>query len=255
MTKDTGTSFGVEWRGYLAAATPAQIDRFIASLAPGEAARLVHEWSLWARPSQLPPCGDWRVWLLMAGRGFGKTRAGAEWVRSLATSGTAKSVALVGDTAEDVRQVMIEGPSGVLAVTPPATRPAWHRSLRRLDWPSGMVTRCYSAADPEQLRGPEFDHAWADEIDLLLSNDVAIATEVCADIFGASFAGVSVPRRVALLSMAFNMGGPRLAGFRQMRAAIAAGDWDRAAAEALDSRWARQTGKRAGHIAAMLRSG
>lgn len=100
----------------------------------------------------------------MAGRGFGKTRAGAEWVRSLATSGTARSVALVGDTAEDVRQVMIEGPSGVLAVTPPATRPAWHRSLRRLDWPSGMVTRCYSAADPEQLRGPEFDHAWADEI-------------------------------------------------------------------------------------------
>ena len=100
----------------------------------------------------------------MAGRGFGKTRAGAEWVRSIATSGTARSVALVGDTAEDVRQVMIEGPSGVLAVTPPATRPAWHRSLRRLDWPSGMVTRCYSAADPEQLRGPEFDHAWADEI-------------------------------------------------------------------------------------------
>lgn len=95
----------------------------------------------------------------------------------------------------------------------------------------------------------------ADEIDLLLSNDVAIAGEVCADIFGASFAGVSVPRRVALLSMAFNMGGPRLAGFRRMRAAIAAGDWDRAAAEALDSRWARQTGKRAGHIAAMLRSG
>jgi len=100
----------------------------------------------------------------MAGRGFGKTRAGAEWVRFLAETGTGRSVALVGDTAEDVRQVMIEGSSGLLAVSPPRGRPTWHRSLRRLDWPSGMVARCYSAADPEQLRGPEFDHAWADEI-------------------------------------------------------------------------------------------
>ena len=112
----------------------------------------------------MPPPGDWRVWLLMAGRGFGKTRAGAEWVRSLADTRTGRSVALVGDTAEDVRQVMVEGPAGLLAVTPSADRPVWHRSLRRLDWPSGMVARCYSAADPEQLRGPEFDHAWADEI-------------------------------------------------------------------------------------------
>ena len=100
----------------------------------------------------------------MAGRGFGKTRAGAEWVRGLAESGAARSLALVGDTEEDVRQVMVEGPSGILAVSPPASRPQWHRSLRRLDWPSGAVARCYSASDPEQLRGPEFDHGWADEI-------------------------------------------------------------------------------------------
>jgi len=163
MTGDIRTSFAAEWRGFLATATPDQIEDFIASLAPGEAARLVHSWCLWARPSQLPP-GDWRVWLLMAGRGFGKTRAGAEWVRSLAMSRAAGSVALVGDTAEDVRQVIIEGPSGLLSVTPPADRPVWRRSLRRLDWPSGMVARCYSAVDPDQLRGPEFDHAWADEI-------------------------------------------------------------------------------------------
>ena len=164
MTKNMWQSFAAEWRAFLASATPDQIDGFIASLAAGEASRLLHAWPLWARESQLPPSGDWRVWLLMAGRGFGKTRAGAEWVRGLAESGVGRSVALVGDTAEDVRQVMVEGPSGLLAVTPSGCRPVWHRSLRRLDWPSGMVARCYSAADPEQLRGPEFDHAWTDEI-------------------------------------------------------------------------------------------
>jgi len=164
MTNILPRSFAAEWKAFLASATPAQIDAFLVSLAPGEAARILYLWPLWARQNQLPPPGDWRVWLLMAGRGFGKTRAGAEWVRSLAESGVGRSVALVGDTAEDVRQVMIEGPSGLLAVTPAAGRPTWHRSLRRLDWPSGTVVRCYSAADPEQLRGPEFDHAWADEI-------------------------------------------------------------------------------------------
>ena len=101
---------------------------------------------------------------MMAGRGFGKTRAGAEWVRMIAESGSAGSIALVGDTADDVRQVMVEGPSGILAVAPSSHRPAWHRSTRRLDWPNGVVARCYSAADPEQLRGLEFDHGWADEI-------------------------------------------------------------------------------------------
>ena len=125
-------SFADEWRGFLATATPDQIEDFMASLAPGEAARLVYAWPLWARHSQMPPAGDWRVWLLMAGRGFGKTRAGAEWVRHLSESGIARSVALVGDTAEDLRQVMIEGPSAVLAITPPDTRPVWRRSLRRL---------------------------------------------------------------------------------------------------------------------------
>ena len=77
MTNNMWQSFAVEWRAFLASATPDQIDSFIASLAAGEASRLLHAWPLWARDSQLPPSGDWRVWLLMAGRGFGKTRAGA----------------------------------------------------------------------------------------------------------------------------------------------------------------------------------
>ena len=92
-----------------------------------------------------------------------------------------------------------------------------------------------------------------DEIDLLLANDIAIAVEACGEIFGPRFAAFSAPRRQALISMAFNLGGPRLAAFRRMRAAIAAGDWDAAATEALDSRWARQTGRRATDIAALLR--
>ena len=157
-------SFDDEWKGLLHGMSPAQIDRFLANLQPGEAEELLHRWHLWARPSKLPPPGDWRVWLLMAGRGFGKTRAGAEWVRGFAESGAARSIALVGDTEEDVRQVMVEGPSGLLAVSPPRGRPQWHRSLRRLEWPSGAVARCFSASDPEQLRGPEFDLGWADEI-------------------------------------------------------------------------------------------
>ena len=94
-----------------------------------------------------------------------------------------------------------------------------------------------------------------DEIDLLLANDIAIAAAACAEIFGPGFAGMSAPRRHALISMAFNMGGARLAGFRRMRAALEIDDWTTAAAEALDSRWAVQTGRRAVHIAAMLRDG
>jgi phage terminase large subunit-like protein len=164
MTKDTWQSLAAAWRRFVTGTTPATIDEFLATLGPGEAERLVHAWPLWARQAQLPPPGTWRVWLLMAGRGFGKTRAGAEWVRQLAETGTAGSIALVGDTADDVRQVMVEGPSGLLAVAPSSCRPRWQRSLRRLEWPNGAVARCYAAVDPEQLRGPEFDHAWADEI-------------------------------------------------------------------------------------------
>ena len=94
-----------------------------------------------------------------------------------------------------------------------------------------------------------------DEMDLLLVNDIAIATEACADIFGPAFTAFSPSRRQALISMAFNMGAPRLAGFRRMRAAVAAGDWNLAAAEALDSRWANQTGRRARDIETLLRAG
>jgi len=145
--------FAEEWRAWMRRTSPQTIDAFLASLSAGEADWLLHAWALWARDKQLPPPGTWRVWLLMAGRGFGKTRAGAEWVRALAESGTAAQIALVGDTADDVRHVMVEGPSGILRIAPKQTRPAWRRSLRSLEWPNGVVGRPYSAADPEQQNG------------------------------------------------------------------------------------------------------
>ncbi len=129
-----------------------------------DAAHLLHDWPLWARDKQLPPAGDWRIWLILAGRGFGKTRTGAEWVRHLAETGRAGRIALVGETAADVRDVMVEGESGLLSCCPPWARPRYEPSKRRVTWPGGAVATCFSADDPDQLRGPQFDAAWADEI-------------------------------------------------------------------------------------------
>lgn len=129
-----------------------------------EAAALLFDWRFWARRKQLPPAGGWRVWLILAGRGFGKTRTGAEWVRGLAESGQARRIALVAETAADARDVMIEGESGILACCPPWARPRYEPSKRRVTWPNGAIATSFSADDPDQLRGPQFDAAWADEI-------------------------------------------------------------------------------------------
>ena len=126
--------------------------------------RARYQWSLKARPSQLPPEGDWRVWLVLAGRGFGKTRTGAEWVRSLAERGAASRIALVARTPADVRDIMIEGESGLLNICPPDKRPHWSPSLRRLTWPNGAMATTYSAWEPDMLRGPQSDAAWCDEL-------------------------------------------------------------------------------------------
>lgn len=120
-----------------------------------------------ARENQKAPAGDWRVWLLMAGRGFGKTRTGAEWVRRQVNTRQARRIALVGPTAADVRDVMVEGPAGILAISPefdPAGRPKYEPSKRRLSWPNGAVASLYSADEPDRLRGPQHDAAWCDEL-------------------------------------------------------------------------------------------
>jgi phage terminase large subunit-like protein len=138
--------------------------KFLDALTSREAAVLLYDWTIWARAKQLPPNGDWRTWLILAGRGFGKTRTGAEWVRHGVEAGAFRRVALVGETSADVRDVMVEGDSGILKVCPPWNRPKYEPSKRRLTWPNGAVAQTFSADDPEQLRGPQFDAAWADEI-------------------------------------------------------------------------------------------
>jgi len=122
------------------------------------------DWSRHARPSQRIPEGAWRVWLILAGRGFGKTRTGNETVRAKIERGEWKRVALVAPTAADARDVMVEGDSGMLNVCPPSFRPLYEPSKRRLTWPNGAIATLYSADEPERLRGPQHDGAWCDEL-------------------------------------------------------------------------------------------
>ncbi|MBS4011145.1 MAG: DNA-packaging protein, partial [Roseovarius sp.] len=131
---------------------------------------LPYLFEFWALPHQLPPSGDWRTWVIMGGRGAGKTRAGAEWVRAEVEgarpmdAGRCKRIALVGETIDQVREVMIFGESGILACSPPDRRPEWQATRKRLIWPNGAVAQAFSAHDPEGLRGPQFDGAWVDEL-------------------------------------------------------------------------------------------
>ena len=141
----------------------AEVDALIRAMAPGEANAFEYDWRYRARPEQLPPAGSWRVWLLVAGRGFGKTRSGAEWVRAEVKAGR-RRIALVGPTAADARQVMVEGASGILAISPGPERPLYEPSKRRLTWPNGAIATTYSADEPERLRGPQHDAAWCDEV-------------------------------------------------------------------------------------------
>src|SRR5438876_2591117 len=136
----------------------------IAALTPAEARALLYEWTFWARPNQSPPNGEWRVWLVLAGRGFGKTRTGAEMIRARVTARTAHRLALVAPTAGDARDVMVEGESGILAISPPWERPRYEPSKRRLTWPNGAIATLYSADEPERLRGPQHDATWCDEL-------------------------------------------------------------------------------------------
>lgn len=152
-----------------ALAAAGKIDEALARLNPEEVASVLFDWQLWAREDQLAPTDeDWTTWLLLGGRGAGKTRAGAEWVRGLAepitTPANPARIALIGETLADVRSVMVEGPSGLLAIHPEATRPKFEPSKRRLTWPGGAVAEMYSATDPDGLRGPQFTAAWADEL-------------------------------------------------------------------------------------------
>lgn len=143
---------------------PKPILNDLARLTDQEAEEILYDWDLWARPAQRLPPGDWQTWLTLAGRGWGKTRVGAETVRRKVETGQAGRVALVAATSADARDVMVEGESGILAVSPPWNMPRYEPSKRRLTWPNGAVATTYSADEPNRLRGPQHDFAWADEL-------------------------------------------------------------------------------------------
>ena len=149
-----------------------KLPEFLAMLSPAELQVFHDGWPFEARRLQLPPDLDapWTQWFVLGGRGAGKTRTGAEWVRGLALGypgfceGPVGRIALVAETLDDARHVMVEGPSGLLSLKPEAARPIWSPSLRKLEWANGAVAQVFSAEDPDSLRGPQFEAAWADEV-------------------------------------------------------------------------------------------
>ena len=160
---------GANW---IACAPPDVQAQFLNEMEEGELLALPFLFEFWAFEHQLPPEGavDWRTWIIMGGRGAGKTRAGAEWVRSRVEGprplddGACSRVALVGETIDQVREVMIFGDSGIMACSPPDRRPTWQAMRKRLVWPNGAIASVHTAHDPEGLRGPQFDAAWVDEL-------------------------------------------------------------------------------------------
>lgn len=148
----------------LASLPKSERDKIIGKLTDSQANSLVHDWrGFLARHDQIAPDGEWDNWLILAGRGFGKTRAGAEWVREQVALGY-KRIAIIGETAADCRDVMVEGESGLLAVHPEGEKPIYEPSKRRITWPNGAIATLYNATEPSQLRGPQSDSAWCDEL-------------------------------------------------------------------------------------------
>ena len=154
----------------LAALPETERAAILASISDAEADELEYDWRFWARPSQLMPEGDWLTWLILAGRGFGKTRTGCETIRALVCGDTPLGkaeygrIALVAETSADARDVLVEGESGLLAIHPKDFRPLYEPSKRRLTWPNGAVATLYNAVEPDQLRGPQHDLALCDEL-------------------------------------------------------------------------------------------
>ena len=134
------------------------------AMSDDDRARMFYDWPRWARPKQLQPPGNWSGWVVLAGRGAGKTRQGSEWVRAMVESGRMTRIALVAETAADCRDVLVEGESGILSVSPPWNRPVYESSKRRLTWPNGAIATLYNGTEPDQLRGPQHDGGWLDEL-------------------------------------------------------------------------------------------
>lgn len=144
----------------------------LAKLDPKKAEELMHTWHFWARPQQIAPVGEWNTWFVNAGRGFGKTRAGVEWVRENLKKGV-KRVAVIAATNSDIERTIVKGESGFLNCCWAGDKthkgvllgaPEWSPTKRTLTWANGAQVQAFSAEEPERLRGPQFEIAWADEL-------------------------------------------------------------------------------------------
>lgn len=144
----------------LASLPESQRNEVLASLTEAQANELLWDWRFWARPNQIAPEGDWATWVALAGRGFGKTETGAQWVRERVKAG-ARSIAIVAETQKDLEEVMV---ARILAIHPPGEAPSVRYKPVRMTWPNGAVALGYNGTEPDQLRGPEFDTAWVDEL-------------------------------------------------------------------------------------------
>jgi len=151
---------------------PAKVKEVLSALGPAKVEELKHTWEFWARDNQLEPQGDWNIWFVNAGRGFGKTRSGVEWVREQVKRG-AKRIAAVASTNSDIERVMVKGESGFLSVCwkgdktykgKPMGFPEWSPTKRTLTWENGAQVQFFSAEEPERMRGPQFEVAWCDEL-------------------------------------------------------------------------------------------
>ncbi len=158
-------------KGLLGFASLLETSAFLDQLSDNALCALPFLFECWAiEGHQLPPLGNWMTWVIMGGRGAGKTRAGAEWVRAMVEGATpsdpgrCRRVALVAETLDQAREIMVMGESGILACSPPDRRPKWNGDRRQLLWPNGATAQTFSASDPESLRGPQFDAAWCDEL-------------------------------------------------------------------------------------------
>jgi phage terminase large subunit-like protein len=147
------------------------LDELIASLSSDDARvvnaalyEALYDWKRTARPNQLPPAGDWLTWLVLAGRGFGKTRCGAEWIRAEIDSRRASRIALIAETQKDLEEVMVFGESGIYSVFPKHQKPKITKKPIRVEFHTGAIATGYNATEPDQLRGPQFDGAWCDEL-------------------------------------------------------------------------------------------
>ena len=144
------------WLDWIASLDASTRSKVLAELSDDDARLMANEWVFSARPDQLPPPGDWKTWVICSGRGWGKTRTGASWVIDEVRSGRASRVCILGRTAGDVRDVMVDGESGILASSPPDFRPEYEPSKRRLTWPNGAIATTFSSDAPSALRGPQF---------------------------------------------------------------------------------------------------